>query len=210
MYFSNTWLQGTRVLYLTLGQENGKEKRKAPFILQKVMKDRGAWWHKADCSGTRLLTMPEELTSRWDKRDTHRLTRQLLECLVSYLSPWKRSSEEAFDGLMPGLKLLFIILVPHRAPLPPTHFILTIHFFPHGIYSLPPCLPSNNMPWWISQLMAIDTNQACLLIGNLPGTYQQWWFGKKYAMSVVIRIIIVFSFRVLVSSPCIIFYIHPR
>lgn len=47
-----------------------KEKRITPFMLQKVMKDRGEWWHKADGSGTRLLTMPEELTSRLDKRDT--------------------------------------------------------------------------------------------------------------------------------------------
>lgn len=128
------------MLYLTLGQENGKEKRKAPFMLQKVMKARGAWWHKADCSGTRLLTMPEELTSRQDKRDTHRLPGQLLECLVSYLYPWKRSWEKAFDNLILGLKLSLSTWPHHSIPRFAPHFILKILFFPltSSTFSPPP------------------------------------------------------------------------
>lgn len=82
--------------------------------------------------------MPGELTSRLDKRDTHRLPRQLLKCLVSYLSPWKRSSEGAFDNLKPGLRLLFIMWVPHCSTPTPAPFHPNNTIFFHGIYSLPP------------------------------------------------------------------------
>ena len=149
------WLQGTMMLYLKLGQKNLKRKKKSTIHApegderQRSMVIQSWWlWHTSSDDA-------RELTSRLDKRDTHGLMRQLLECLVSYQSPWRACSEETFDDLMPGLKLIFVMLVPHHSTANPwpSHRPSPFHPKITNIFTdLIPSLP--HLLWWISQMMA--------------------------------------------------------